>query len=57
MRNEGATTSLRCVAAPAILVLPTCGRTTASKPSDSTANNLERRHDEMIKRMGASSGM
>jgi hypothetical protein len=40
----------------ALILLQLCGCVTTSKPSDPTANDLERRHDEMMQRMGGGSG-
>ena len=49
--------SLRSVAALTLLVLQLCGcAATASRPSNTTTNDLERRHDEMMQRMGGGSG-
>jgi len=49
--------SLRSVAAlAALILLQLCGCATASKPSGPTVNDLERRHDEMMQRMGGGSG-
>ena len=49
--------SLRRVAAFTILILLVCGCTAATKPSDPTVDDLERRHDEMTRRTGGDSGM
>jgi outer membrane biogenesis lipoprotein LolB len=40
----------------ALILLQACGCATASKPSGPSANELERRHDEMMQRMGGGSG-
>lgn len=40
----------------ALIVLQLCGCTAASRPSDPSVNELERRHDEMMQRMGGGSG-
>ena len=53
--------SLRSIAAFTALVLQLLMQllgcaTTAGKPSDPTVNELERRHDEMMQRMGGGSG-
>jgi hypothetical protein len=40
----------------ALILLQLCGCVTASKPSDPSVNELERRHDEMMQRMGGGSG-
>jgi hypothetical protein len=56
--TKEATMSLRSIAVlAALILLQLCGCTTASKPSsDPTVNELERRHDEMMQRMGGGSG-
>ena len=49
--------SLRSITLLADLVLlQLCGCVAASKPSDPSVNELERRHDEMMQRMGGGSG-
>lgn len=48
---------LRRVAAITILALLVCACTSVSKPSDPTVSDVERRHDEMMRRMGGGSGM
>jgi hypothetical protein len=49
--------SLRSLAALAVLILSQlCGCVTAGKPSDPSINEMERRHDEMMQRMGGGSG-
>jgi hypothetical protein len=49
--------SLRSIAVLAtLIVLQLCGCVTASRPSDPSVNELERRHDEMMQRMGGGSG-
>jgi hypothetical protein len=40
----------------ALILLQLSGCVTTSKPSDSSVNELERRHDEMMQRMGGGSG-
>jgi hypothetical protein len=40
----------------ALILLQLCGCATTSKPSDPSVNELERRHDEMMQRMGGGSG-
>jgi hypothetical protein len=53
-----ATVSLRSITVlTALILLQLCGCvTTTSKPSDPSVNELERRHDEMMQRMGGGSG-
>jgi hypothetical protein len=41
----------------ALILLQLCGCVTASRPSDPSVNELERRHDEEMQRMGGGSGM
>ena len=49
--------SLRSITVLAALVLlQLCGCVTTGKPSDASVNELERRHDEMMQRMGGGSG-
>jgi hypothetical protein len=38
----------------ALILLQLCGCAAASKPSDPSVNELERRHDEMMQRLGGS---
>jgi hypothetical protein len=40
----------------ALILLQLCGCVVANKPSDPAVNELERRHDEMMQRMGGGSG-
>jgi len=40
----------------ALILLQLGGCATTSKPSDPSVNELERRHDEMMQRMGGGSG-
>ena len=40
----------------ALILLQLCGFAVANKPSDPAVNELERRHDEMMQRMGGGSG-
>jgi len=40
----------------ALILLQLCGCVTAGKPSDPSINEMERRHDEMMQRMGGGSG-
>jgi hypothetical protein len=40
----------------ALILLQLCGCAATSKPSDASVNELERRHDEMMQRMGGGSG-
>jgi hypothetical protein len=48
--------SLRSIAVlAALILLQLCG-CVANKPSDPAVNELERRHDEMMQRMGGGSG-
>jgi hypothetical protein len=48
--------SLRSIAVLAVLMLlQLCGCAVANKPSDPAVNELERRHDEMMQRMGGGS--
>jgi hypothetical protein len=50
--------SLRFIAAlAALILLQLCSCATAGKPPDPTINEMERRHDEMMQRMGGGSGM
>jgi hypothetical protein len=52
-----ATMSLRSITVLAALILLQLGGcVTTSKPSDPSINELERRHDEMMQRMGGGSG-
>jgi hypothetical protein len=49
--------SLRSITVFAVLILlQLCGCVTANKSSDPTVNELERRHDEDMQRMGGGSG-
>jgi len=48
--------SLRSITVLAALILLLCGCATTSKPRDPSVNELERRHDEMMQRMGGGSG-
>ena len=49
--------SLRSVMAlAALILLQLCGCLTTNKSSDPSVNELERRHDEMMQRMGGGSG-
>ena len=49
--------SLRSIAVlAALILLQLCGCVAANKPSDPAVNELERRHDEMMQRMGGDSG-
>ena len=40
----------------ALILLQLCGCATTNKPLDPSVNELERRHDEMMQRMGGGSG-
>ena len=40
----------------ALILLQVCGCVATSKSSDPSVNELERRHDEMMQRMGGGSG-
>jgi hypothetical protein len=40
----------------ALLLFQLCGCVTASRPSDPAVNELERRHDEEMQRIGGGSG-
>jgi hypothetical protein len=40
----------------ALILLQLCGCAATSKSSDPSVNELERRHDEMMQRMGGGSG-
>jgi hypothetical protein len=40
----------------ALILLQLCGCAVANRPSDPAVNELERRHDEMMQRMGGGSG-
>ena len=40
----------------ALILLQLCGCAAATRPSDPAVNELERRHDEMMQRMGGGSG-
>ena len=40
----------------ALILLQLCGCAALNKPSDPAVNELERRHDEMMQRMGSGSG-
>ena len=40
----------------ALILLQLCGCVATSKPSEPSVNELERRHDEMMQRMGGGSG-
>jgi hypothetical protein len=54
--KEG-TMSLRSLAALAVLILSQLSAcATNGKPSDPSINEMERRHDEMMQRMGGGSG-
>ena len=49
--------SLRSIATlVALVLLQLCGCATAGKPSDPSITDMERRHDEMMQRMGGGSG-
>ena len=49
--------SLRSLAALAVLILSQLSAcATNGKPSDPSINEMERRHDEMMQRMGGGSG-
>ena len=49
--------SLRSISVlAALILLQLSGCVTTSKPSDPSVNELERRHDEMMQRMGGGSG-
>jgi len=49
--------SLRSIAVlAALILLQLCGCIAANKPQDPAVNELERRHDEMMQRMGGGSG-
>lgn len=49
--------SLRSITVLAgLILLQLCGCITAGKPSDPAVNELERRHDEEMQRMGGGSG-
>jgi cytochrome c556 len=55
--TKEATMSLRSITVlAALIVLQLCGCVTTSKPSDPSVNELERRHEEMMQRMGGGSG-
>jgi len=55
--TKEATMSLRSITVLAALIrVQLCGYVTTSKPSDPSVNELERRHDEMMQRMGGGSG-
>jgi hypothetical protein len=55
--TKEATMSLRSITIlAALILLQLCGCVAASKPSDPSVNELERRHDEMMQRMGGGSG-
>jgi len=56
--TKEATMSLRSIAVlAALILLQLCGcATTAGKSSNVTVDELERRHDEMMQRMGGGSG-
>lgn len=40
----------------ALILLQLCGCGTTTRPADPPVNELERRHDEMMQRMGGGSG-
>jgi hypothetical protein len=40
----------------ALILLQLCGCAAATRPSDPAVNELERRHDEEMQRMGGGSG-
>ena len=48
--------SITVLAALILLQLCACVTTTTTKPSGPSVNELERRHDEMMQRMGGGSG-
>lgn len=49
--------SLRSIAGLMALLLQLCGcAQTTGKPSDASVNDMERRHDEMMQRLGGGSG-
>jgi hypothetical protein len=55
--TKEATVSLRSITVlAALILLQLCGCAATSKPSASSVNELERRHDEMMQRMGGGSG-
>jgi len=55
--TKEATVSLRSISVlAALILLQICGCTATSKPSGPSVNELERRHDEMMQRMGGGSG-
>jgi hypothetical protein len=55
--TKEATMSLRSIMVlTALILLQLGGCATTSKPSDPSVNELERRHDEMMQRMGGGSG-
>jgi hypothetical protein len=55
--TKGATMSLRSITVlAALILLQLCGCAATNKPSDASVNELERRHDEMMQRMGGGSG-
>jgi hypothetical protein len=57
LETREATVSLRSITIfAALILLQLSGCVTTSKPSDSSVNELERRHDEMMQRMGGGSG-
>jgi hypothetical protein len=55
--TKEATMSLRSITVlVALILLQLCGCAAMSKPSGPSVNELERRHDEMMQRMGGGSG-
>jgi hypothetical protein len=55
--TKGATMSLRSIIVlAALILLQLCGCAATGKPSDPSVNELERRHEEMMQRMGGGSG-
>jgi len=49
--------SLRSITVLAVLILlQLCGCVTTNKSSDTTVNELERNHDEMMQRVGGGGG-
>jgi hypothetical protein len=55
--TKEAAVSLRSITLlAALILLQLCGCATTNKPSAPSVNELERRHDEMMQRMGGGSG-
>jgi hypothetical protein len=54
--NEGGDDVASIDRSPRSFLLQLCGCVVANKPSDPAVNELERRHDEMMQRMGGGSG-